>query len=368
MKTSYRMLLVVLLALGQTWACRGAEQIRIVIASDAMPRVRFGAERLTQALAQVGYGASVAPLTAQAGDGRRIILQIAGHTDRPNQQGPESYRLRREGQNVYRVTGFGDSGVLYGCLELAERIAETGALPAELDVTEGPAFKLRGPCIGMQLTSLLPGRATYEYPYTPDNFPFFYEEEHWIAYLDMLAERRLNTLYLWNGHPFASLVKLEDYPCALEVSEEVYRRNVAMYRRLTEEADKRGIWVIQMFYNIFVSKPFAEHHGTETQHRVPTPLISDYNRKSITRFVEMYPNVGLLVCLGEALRGQENQETWMNETVIPGVKDAMKRLGKTEEPPIVVRAHAVADVKHMVESALKHYTNLYTMAKYNGES
>ncbi len=345
-----------------------AERITIVVDREAPPRVRFGAERLNQALVQAGYDASVVPPTAQVGDGRRIILRIARDPDSQGQQSSEGYRLRREGQNVYRVAGFGDSGVLYGCLDLAERVAEIGALPAELDITESPAFKVRGPCIGMQLTSLLPGRGTYEYPYTPEEFPFFYDADHWIAFLDMLVEKRLNTLYLWNGHPFASLVKLEDYPYALEVSEEVYQRNVAMYRRLAEEADRRGIWVIQMFYNIFVSQPFAAHHGIETQHSAPTALVSDYNRKSIARFMEMYPNVGLLVCLGEALSGQENQETWMNETVIPGVKEAMKRRGQTEEPPIVVRAHAVADVKHMVESALKHYTNLYTMAKYNGES
>jgi len=35
-----------------------------------------------------------------------------------------------------------------------------------------------------------------------------------------LADNRFNTLYLWNGHPFASLVKLADHPYALEVSEE----------------------------------------------------------------------------------------------------------------------------------------------------
>ena len=163
-------------------------------------------------------------------------------------------------------------------------------------------------------------------------------------------------------------MKLEEYPYALEVSEEVYQRNVRMYRFLTEEADKRGIWVVQMFYNIFVSQPFAEHHGIETQHAASTELVSDYNRKSIAKFVETYPNVGLLVCLGEALVGQENQQQWMNETVIPGVKDAMKRLGLTEEPPIVVRAHSVSDAKALMESSLRHYKNLYTMAKYNGES
>ena len=45
----------------------------------------------------------------------------------------------------------------------------------------------------------------------------------------MLVANRMNSLYLWNGHPFASLVKLKDYPFALEVDEETFkneRRNV----------------------------------------------------------------------------------------------------------------------------------------------
>ena len=217
MLNSCRTLLAVLIALTLSLGivAVGAERLAIVVDSEAPPRVRFGAQRLNQALLQAGYDASVVPPTAQAGDSRRIILQIATDSDREGQPSSEGYRLRSEGQSTYHVTGFGASGVLYGCLELAERVAEIGTLPAELDVTESPAFKLRGPCIGMQLTSLLPGRDTYEYPYTPENFPFFYDTDHWIAFLDMLVEKRLNTLYLWNGHPFASLVKLEDYPYAL---------------------------------------------------------------------------------------------------------------------------------------------------------
>lgn len=333
-------------------------QAGIEIQGKISPRIQYAADQLNKAVACI----------LQPESPTRIILSSDNLEKVEGKRTPEGYHLFREVDGTYRIQGFGDSGTLYGALELAKRVTEAGELPHTLDVTEAPAFRLRGPCIGMQLTSILPGRDTYEYPYTPDNFPFFYDKDQWIEYLDFLVANRMNTLHLWNGHPFASLVKLDDYPYALEVSEEVYQRNVEMFHMLTEEADKRGIWVIQMFYNIFVSKPFAEHHGIETQHAAPTPLIEDYNRKSITKFMEMYPNVGLLVCLGEALKGQANQESWMNDTVIPGVKDAMTTLCKTEEPPIVVRAHAVGDVKQMVESALKHYTNLYTMAKYNGES
>ena len=328
--------------------------LSIEIRGQNAPRLRYASQRLRENLRTFGAA--------------RIILSSDKLDRVEGDRTPEGFHLYRDAEGAYRIEGYGDSGTLYGALELIDRTKEAGQWPRVLDVTEVPTFRLRGPCIGMQLPSILPGRQTYEYPYTPENFPFFYDKDQWIEFLDFLVANRMNTLYLWNGHPFASLVKLEDYPYALEVSEEIYQRNVEMYRLLTEEADKRGIWVIQMFYNIFVSKPFAEHHNIETQHAAPTKLTADYNRKSIAKFMEMYPNVGLLVCLGEALRGQDNQEAWMNETIIPAVKQAMTALGKTEEPPIVVRAHAVGNIKQMMESALKHYTNLYTMAKYNGES
>jgi hypothetical protein len=65
-------------------------------------------------------------------------------------------------------------------------------------------------------------------------------------------------------------------------------------------------------------------------------LIADYTRKSIAAFVEKYPNVGLMVCLGEAMEGTGNDDIeWFTKTIIPGVQDGLKALHKTEEPPIV---------------------------------
>ena len=168
---------------------------------------------------------------------------------------------------------------------------------------------------------------------------------------------------------FASLVKLEDYPYAVEVDDETFKLNEEMFGFITEEANKRGIWVIQMFYNIILSKPFAEHHNLQTQNRSRpiTPLIADYTRKSVAAFIEKYPNVGLLVCLGEAMHTIEDDVEWFTQTIIPGVQDGLTELGLTEEPPIVLRGHDTDGAKVM-EAALPIYKNLYTMSKYNGES
>ena len=179
----------------------------------------------------------------------------------------------------------------------------------------------------------------------------------------------MNTLYLWNGHPFSSLVRLDDYPEAVEVPDEIFKRNRDVFHFLTTEANKRGIWIIQMFYNIHLPETLANKHGLETHLSEPTDLSADYTRKSIAEFVRNYPNVGLLVCLGEALSGAGNKKDWLTNVIIPGVQDGMRSLGLEEEPPIIIREHTMdKDAREIVGAGLEKYRNLYTMMKYNGEA
>ena len=90
-------------------------------------------------------------------------------------------------------------------------------------------------------------------------------------------------------------------------------------------------------------------------------------RKSIAEFVRQYPHVGLMPCLGEALQGQENQTRYLCDVILPGIKEGAKQAGLTEDPPVVVRTHAT-DLRKAMPEALKVYKNLYTAAKFNGES
>jgi len=303
-------------------------------------------------------------LTDQNLKGYTISLTLATKTDN---QVAEGYSIINSKGNRITIEGNDPSGVIYGAVELAERLRmNQGSFTT---IQESPQMVMRGTCIGLQKTVYLPGHAVYEYPYTPENFPWFYDKEQWIRYLDMMVENKYNSLYLWNGHPFASLVKLKDYPFALEVDEETFKKNEEIFSFLTHEADRRGIWVIQMFYNIILSKPFADHYGLKTQdrHRPITPLISDYTRKSIAAFIEKYPNVGLLVCLGEAMATIEDDVTWMKETIIPGIKDGLAACGRKDIPPVVLRAHDT-DGPLVLKESLPLYPNIYTMSKYTGES
>ena len=345
-----------------------AQKVNIITSKKASQREQYAKEYLTTKLTALGY--EVTPKK-----GTSITLTNAGSGS------AEGYTIAKGNKGI-TVNGNDATGVIYGCVELAERVKMAGSLDRVVvdfpdgAITESPQMVMRGTCIGLQKTVYLPGHGVYEYPYTPENFPWFYDKQEWVKYLDMMVENKMNSLYLWNGHPFASLVKLKDYPFALEVDEETFKKNEEIFSFLTHEADRRGIWIIQMFYNIILSKPFADHYGLKTQdrHRPITPLISDYTRKSIAAFIEKYPNVGLLVCLGEAMATIDDDVTWMKETIIPGIKDGLKRLEASGErledsalPPIVLRAHDT-DGPLVLKESLPLYPNIYTMSKYTGES
>jgi hypothetical protein len=354
-------------------------QIIIITRPNFHARIIWGTEKLKETLIRNGYNISLQNNLVNARNNIMLVAGllsdslikiVAGHNaiSLPDSVGKEGYIIKSS-ENVVLIVGNDPSGVLYGCLELAERVNKKGRMPVKLDFADHPKMVLRGACVGLQKPAYLPGRKVYEYPITPENFPWFYDKNLWIKYLDMLVENRMNSLYLWNGHPFASFVRLKDYPYALEVDDVTFEKNEDIFRFLTTEANKRGIWVIQMFYNIIISKPFAEYHSLETQdrNRPIIPIVADYTRKSITAFIEKYPNVGLMVCLGEAMNTIEDDITWFTETIIPGVKEGLKNTGRTDEPPLILRGHDT-DAKRVLEAALPIYRNLYTMHKYNGES
>ena len=342
------------------------------------PRLRLGAERLRASLEAVGLQAEIrvedaAPVSGDvwiavrgkseavaAMEEKELLLYHAGIPE------GEAYQLETAAGGGIAVVGGSETGALYGCLELAERVHRAGELPDELLSYDAPAFTLRGPCVGLQKTTVEPPRRTYEYPITFDRFPWFYDKDQWLELLEMMLEDRANVLYIWSGHPFSSLLKLDKYPEALEVTEEEYARNHEMFLWLAEECDRGGIWLVMKFYNIHIPLPFARAHGLPLMQDSIDPLVREYTFECIKQFVKEYPNVGLMVCLGEALRGAENKARWFADTIVPALKAGAQEAGLQEEPPLILRGHD-CDPDKVLARVNGGYKNLYTMWKYNGE-
>lgn len=335
--------------------------IRVRTAPDATPRELYAAKRVRDAVQHLPGNGTI--LLAQRSSPLLAKFDKQLETFWPNAE--EAFVLHRFGSTIV-VAGFDASGVLYGAIELAGRITAEHALPATLDYEDHPSLKLRGFCIGMQKPTITYEGAEYDYPYTLKDFPFFYDKAAWTQYLDMLVNERINTLYLWSGHPFTSLLKLPRYPEAQELPDNQLEQNIAMFRWLTTEADRRGIWILQGFYNIHLSHAFARAHHLPYHLSAPDPLAVKYTRYAISEFIREFPHVGLMMTLGEALSPHQGAQ-WLTQAILPGVKDGLAEIHSTVEPPIVVRAHAT-DIDDDLRAATPLYSNIDTMFKWNGES
>ena len=360
------------------------KKITLMTAAAGNKRITFGMQYLKAALEQVGYEVSNYNMEQFEGNyrklpGKKIYIGIDGksqfitslkendlllyHTGEPKEEG---FYVADCAGDLIVISGGSDTGVLYGCLSLEEKILAESDIPDQTDYSDAPVFKLRGPAIGLQKTKVEPPRLTYEYPITPERFPWFYDRALWSSFLDMMLRERCNILYLWTGHPFSSLIKMSEFPEAQEVTDEEMELNHEIFSWLTEECDKRGIWVVLKFYSIHIPYPFALKHGLDLHQSSIHPLVADYTRKAIAQFIVSYPHIGLMVCLGEALRGVENKTKWFTDTVLPGVKDGIEMSELTEMPPVILRGHD-CDPKAAMTAGKEVYDNIYTMWKYNGE-
>jgi hypothetical protein len=343
-----------------------AAQPHIVAGTNPAPREVYALGQLR--LAAANLPASTTIVVAHIGD--PVLAPFAPQLTVLTAATPEAFALRRVGQTLV-VAGADASGVLYGALALAQQLQGAHTLPATLNVDDHPHLKLRGAAIGMQKPAIEYEGAEYDYRYTQEDFPFFYDKAAWTKYLDMLAANRFNALYLWNGHPFSSLLKLPKYPEAQELTDAQLAQNIEIFHWLTAEADKRGIWVIQGFYNIHLSHKFAAAHHLPNHLSKPNPEATAYTRYCVSEFIREYPSVGLLMTLGEAMAPRYGAE-WMTSAIIPGVKDGVAEISQQvghpiPEPPIIVRRHAT-DIDAVMAASRPLYSNIDTMFKWNGES
>ena len=129
-----------------------AQQVNIITSKKASQRELYAKEYLTKQLTALGY-----QVTSKKGT--RITLSNAA-------KGPaEGYTITPDKKAV--STGFQDitisgndaTGVIYGCVELAERIKMAGTLEGVQPTTDAPQMVMRGTCIGLQKPVYLPEEA-----------------------------------------------------------------------------------------------------------------------------------------------------------------------------------------------------------------
>ncbi|MBE7561174.1 hypothetical protein HS125_20375 [bacterium] len=341
--------IAVALALLSGWVS-AAGQTQRVIAPASTPQVLHAAELLAAATELAGATVTLAVAEPQR-------WSISGV---PCPVSPESVGLLQRDAAHIEVYGADAAGVLYGALALLERAREparrrrSGTAPVLLPepVQETPAFRLRGHAMAVVSAT------SYDQPITRATAPWFYDMNYWLRELDLCRDCRFNALYIWSKHPFPYFLRLPSFPESQDLSDAQLDENIAMFKWITTEAEKRNVTIMFVIYNIFVSHSFAEAHEIPVANAFWSPLLVDYTQECVSQFVAQYPNVSLVICAGEALA--ERKPQWVSEVILPAVMRTGKR------PPIVVRGWQMS-ARDVAEVILPVYDNLYTESKYNGE-
>ena len=131
------------------------------------PRELYAAARRADAIAKAGVSLGAGSRILAGARSSSIFANTASLPAFP-EGATEAFRLKRSG-NDWLVAGSDPSGVLYGCLEMARRIEADRRMPAQLDVADRPAFKIRG----SNLFWMKQGH--YDWAVTPENFPWFFD-------------------------------------------------------------------------------------------------------------------------------------------------------------------------------------------------
>ncbi len=300
---------------------------------------------------------------------------------------PQSYALRKvttHGQSTYAVLANDSTGAMYGALDLAEAI-RLGTLATLKDSDHAPFIPRRGIKFNIPLDARTPSYSDAG-DSAQQNIPEMWSSDFWHEFLDQMARQRLNTLTLWNLHPFPSIVKVPDYPdvaladvmrttlpfdttYALTGKDMVRPAQLAhletlkkmsiddkikFWQAIMEYAHDRGIDVYLFTWNVFTWAADGKYGITNDQ---TNPITLDYTRKSVLQTLLTYPRLaGIGITAGENMQnltGDNSKENWLIHTYGQAIAD-LKKLQPDRSVLLIHRLNQVT--AKAVTAAWKDYT------------
>ena len=373
-------------------------KISLIVDSAFGPAARHGLNKIRLALQEKGVSfEEVGDLKAAHGD----ILLVAGlgkvssatmsllkSSGVSTPEGPESLLIRHtewQGKKTLLVIGDDDRGLMYALLDIADRIVwasdPQNPLSEVKDAVEKPAVVERA------LSIYTMSRTHFE--------SFFYNEDYWTRYLDMLARNRFNTFALLfayessgyfappypyffdvGGFDTPSLVSMRSatqpkpQPKAFPdvhvvgLTKEHQQRNLQALNRLIEMTHARGLnFTLGIWDHIYrggVQRGSEQEAESQLRWRVSGVTADNlmaYSTEALTKLLKLVPNLDAIQFRmhGESgLKKDEMDAFWEN------IYDVMKEHGEG----IRFDARAKGFPDHLIDMALEKGINIRICTKY----
>lgn len=208
---------------------------------DALKAKNISIEQVTQLSAAKGITVIVAGI-GQGDNISSLELSKKNHEIPQTAEAIAIWKTKFHNKPVLVINGFDDRGVMYGLLDVAERISwadKNNPLAKVKEVVERPAVAERAVSVYTMNRSYWESR--------------FYDEAYWGRYFDMLASDRFNMFTIICGYenggflapPYPYFFDVDEYPGIQmkSVTKQDKEKNLAALNRIIQMAHDRGIGV-----------------------------------------------------------------------------------------------------------------------------
>ncbi len=315
------------------------------------------AEQVTSPEAARGKTLIIAGATSGAGAAADLLHALSILTP----TGTEALMIRHtqlNGKPTLLVSGSDERGLMYAQLDVADRIgwaSDTQKPLSEIrNTVEKPAIVERA------LSKVVMNKSEFE--------RYFFSEDYWVRYLDMLAENRYSTFVLMFGYSSAGyfeplypfLFDVEEFPevQVVGITAEEQRRNLDMLNKVIQMTHNRGLdFTLALWSHI--------HRGAEE----PTSglvwgLTDDnlipYTGAALGKFLHLVPDLDAFqfrVHIESSVKLPQQVSFW--NTVLKVIRDSKKEIR------IDMRAKGFTD--DMIDAALASGLRIRLTTKYWGE-
>jgi len=309
----------------------------------------------------------VTGLAGSDGEASRI-MKAGSHVVPEVSEALTIWKTRWQGREIWVVSGFDDAGLMYGLLDLADRIGWSNnqkSLMSEVrEITEKPDVKERAVSMYTMNRSYWESR--------------LFDEAYWTRYLDMMARDRLNSLVVIFGYEnggflapcYPYFFDVEGFPDVkmTGLTKEQQQKNLEAFLRLIKMAHTRGIHftagIKDHIYRGGVQGGGIP--GTNNAPDQPVPglvwglnsenLIS-YTKAALAKFIRQFPDLdGILFFI--------NDETGLKKGELQGFATDFFRMIKETTPNMNLYIHSKGLTDPMIQSAVDVGVNFLISPKY----
>lgn len=284
--------------------------VSLVVAGTTGPAARHGLSKIRQALQERRVAFEEVGSLGAARGGNLVVVGVGGSgavgnlsssANAASPQGAEAVSIRQsrwQGRPAWLVSGGDDRGLMYGLLDVADRIGwahdSLDPLSEVREADESPTVRERSLSI-----------------YTMQKEQFerrLHNEAYWARYLDLLARSRFNTFTLILGYetagymapPYPYFFDVAGFPQvhAVGYSPEAQRRNLNALNRLVSMAHERGLdFVLAIWDHIFRG---GVQGGAKVDPQMPLPYrvtgvtednLYAYSIAALTTLLQVLPNL-----------------------------------------------------------------------------